>query len=179
MIAVGNISGTEFGQGGVFHRQIHAGHFREWAWQVNTTGPWSFHWSSLWLWGISCQIICSYGNERDVRNPAMCLCEQQTLLWVFSIRYLFWNEWLWASGILWLHPNVVQQLCLSGIWVNISRVSNQLAVHRKSSEKWAITSGSGREPSVKLQAWAIAPLAGWGSQCPHQRAPCIWVRTIQ
>ena len=75
--------------------------------------------------------------------------------------------------------HVVQQLCLSGIWVNISRISYQLAVYRKSSEKWAITSGSGREPSVKLQAWAIAPLAGWGSQCPHQRAPCIWVRTIQ
>lgn len=159
MIAVGNISGTEFGQGGVFHRQIHAGHFREWAWQVNTTGPWSFHWSSLWLWGISCQIICSYGNERDVRNPAMCLCEQQTLLWVFSIRYLFWNEWLWASGILWLHPNMLSSSCALVVF---ELISQELAISLLSTER-AVRS----EPSLLAQEgshlWSSrhGPLLHW------------------
>lgn len=39
MIAVRNISDTEFGQGNVFQRQTHAAHSRDrLAWQVNVVG---------------------------------------------------------------------------------------------------------------------------------------------
>lgn len=127
-----------------------------------------------------------------MRNPATCLCEQRAMLWVFAIRYLLWNEQLWASGMLWLHPNVLSSSCAlvvfkfsDGVFPTSLLSAVRAAAHRSSARsdgRRGVShpapgvghrpSGCG-EPAGALTKGPTHPERGHSSTSPKQ---AVWMQ---